>query len=228
MPEPTRCAALSLYGYDRSCSAVAQLLGTTAQSILRWVCSHVDRHRVEPSPGVAVMIELRTNAKISDAVCWNEQSEMPSVWRNQMHNLLLRLSLMKCGASCSAKTTRSGSGNPRPDGLEGGDCNTDLPAAVQAPRALERSSVSKSRSLCTTDFLPSLTRGDSLGQATFRNSGTPSPTSRFELAERFSRRSRVHILVTARGAAYVGALQAAPGVPSSRRSVSVYWPPESW
>ena len=35
---------------------------------------------------------LRTDAEISDAVCWNEQGEMPSVWRNQMHHLLLRLS----------------------------------------------------------------------------------------------------------------------------------------
>jgi hypothetical protein len=36
--------------------------------------------------------QLRTDAKISDAVCWNEQGKMPSVWRNQMHHLFLRLS----------------------------------------------------------------------------------------------------------------------------------------
>ena len=36
---------------------------------------------------------LRTDAEISDAVCWNEQGKMPSVWRNQMYHLFLRLSL---------------------------------------------------------------------------------------------------------------------------------------
>jgi hypothetical protein len=36
--------------------------------------------------------ELRTDAKISDAVCWNEQGDIPSVWRSQMHHLFLRLS----------------------------------------------------------------------------------------------------------------------------------------
>ena len=35
---------------------------------------------------------LRTDAKISDAVCWNERGGMPSVWRSQMHHLFLRLS----------------------------------------------------------------------------------------------------------------------------------------
>ena len=35
---------------------------------------------------------LRTDAKISDAVCWNEQGGMPSVWRSQIHHLFLRLS----------------------------------------------------------------------------------------------------------------------------------------
>jgi len=36
---------------------------------------------------------IRTDAKISDAVCWNERGGMPSVWRSQMHHLFLRLSL---------------------------------------------------------------------------------------------------------------------------------------
>src|SRR4051794_36530651 len=38
---------------------------------------------------------FRTDAKISDAFCWNEQGKLPSVWRNQMHHLFLRLSLIK-------------------------------------------------------------------------------------------------------------------------------------
>ena len=41
-PEPR--AAVSLYGYGLSLNAVAHLLGTTAQSVLRWVCGYV-RHR---------------------------------------------------------------------------------------------------------------------------------------------------------------------------------------
>ena len=34
-PEPTKRAAVSLYGYGLSLNAVAHLLGTTAQSVLR-------------------------------------------------------------------------------------------------------------------------------------------------------------------------------------------------
>jgi|SRR4051794_12055699 hypothetical protein len=34
----------------------------------------------------------RTDAEISDAVCWNEQGEIPPVWRSQMHHLFPRLS----------------------------------------------------------------------------------------------------------------------------------------
>src|SRR3954454_23936709 len=41
-PEPIKRAAVSLYGYGLSFNAVAQLLGTTAQSVLRWVCRYVD------------------------------------------------------------------------------------------------------------------------------------------------------------------------------------------
>src|SRR3954447_18526860 len=47
-----------------------------------------------PHPGRSARNgEFRTDAKISDAVCWNEHGEMPSVWRNQIHHLFLRLSL---------------------------------------------------------------------------------------------------------------------------------------
>jgi hypothetical protein len=38
---------------------------------------------------------LRTDAEISDAVCWNEQGEMPSVWRSQMDHLFPRLALVQ-------------------------------------------------------------------------------------------------------------------------------------
>jgi insertion element IS1 protein InsB len=37
---------------------VAHLLGTTAQSVLRWVCDYVDRCCTKPPPGEAVVIEL--------------------------------------------------------------------------------------------------------------------------------------------------------------------------
>jgi insertion element IS1 protein InsB len=36
---------------------VARLLGTTAPSVLRWVCGYVDRHCVKPEPGDAVVLE---------------------------------------------------------------------------------------------------------------------------------------------------------------------------
>jgi IS1 family transposase len=44
-------------GYGLSFNAVADLLGTTAQSVLRWVCSYVD-HRCSKPPDEAVVIEL--------------------------------------------------------------------------------------------------------------------------------------------------------------------------
>ena len=55
-PEPTKRAAVSLYGYGLSFNAVADLLGTTAPSVLR--CSYVDRCCTKPPPGDAVVIEL--------------------------------------------------------------------------------------------------------------------------------------------------------------------------
>jgi transposase len=57
-PDPTRRAAVSLYGYGLSFNAVAHLLGTTAPSVLRWVCRYVDRCCVKPPSGDAVVIEL--------------------------------------------------------------------------------------------------------------------------------------------------------------------------
>ena len=57
-PEPTKCTAGSLYGYNLSCNTVAHLLGTTAQPVLRWACSYADHHCSKPPPGDAVVIEL--------------------------------------------------------------------------------------------------------------------------------------------------------------------------
>jgi hypothetical protein len=51
-PEPTKRAAVSLYGYGLSFNTVAHLLGTTAQSVLRWVCRYFDHHCSKPSSRV--------------------------------------------------------------------------------------------------------------------------------------------------------------------------------
>jgi insertion element IS1 protein InsB len=56
-PEQTKRAAVSLYGSGLSFNAVADLLGTTAQSVLRWVCRYVDRCCAKPPPGDAVVIK---------------------------------------------------------------------------------------------------------------------------------------------------------------------------
>ncbi len=56
-PEQTKRAAVSLYGYGLSFNVVARLLGTPAQSVLRWGCGYVDHHCVKPPPGEAVVIE---------------------------------------------------------------------------------------------------------------------------------------------------------------------------
>jgi transposase-like protein len=50
-------AAVSLYSYGLSLNAVADLLGTTAPSVMRWVCNSVDRCCAKPPPGDAVVIE---------------------------------------------------------------------------------------------------------------------------------------------------------------------------
>jgi transposase-like protein len=38
VPETTKRAAVTLYGHGLSLRCVGKLLGTTAQSVLRWVC----------------------------------------------------------------------------------------------------------------------------------------------------------------------------------------------
>jgi hypothetical protein len=56
---------------------------------LRWVSkSHKKLAAALRAQGHTV----RTDAKISDAVFWNERGGIPSVWRRQMHHLFLRLS----------------------------------------------------------------------------------------------------------------------------------------
>jgi len=52
---------------------VAHLLGTTAQSVLRWVCRSVDRFCTKPPPGEAVVIEL-------DEMCHFLQRKDNKVW----------------------------------------------------------------------------------------------------------------------------------------------------
>src|SRR3954470_12980331 len=56
-PDIAKRAAVSLYGHGLSFRTVARLLGTTAQSVLRWVCSYVDQYCTKPEPGEAVVIE---------------------------------------------------------------------------------------------------------------------------------------------------------------------------
>jgi insertion element IS1 protein InsB len=57
-PDTGKRAAVSLYGHGLSLRTVARLLGTTAPSVLRWVCGYVDEHCVKPEPGDVVVIEL--------------------------------------------------------------------------------------------------------------------------------------------------------------------------
>lgn len=56
--ETVKRAAVSLYGHGLSLRTVAGLLGTTAQSVLRWVCGYVDQSCRKPEPGEAVVVEL--------------------------------------------------------------------------------------------------------------------------------------------------------------------------
>ncbi|MCW2241777.1 IS1 family transposase [Azospirillum canadense] len=58
VPEPTKQAAVTLYGHGLSLRAVGKLLGTTGQSVLRWVCQYVDRHCSKPIPEPVTVIEI--------------------------------------------------------------------------------------------------------------------------------------------------------------------------
>jgi insertion element IS1 protein InsB len=57
-PNTVKRAAVSLYGHGLSFRTTARLLGTTAQSVLRWVCGYVDQYCTRPEPGDAVVVEL--------------------------------------------------------------------------------------------------------------------------------------------------------------------------
>jgi insertion element IS1 protein InsB len=51
-----KLAAVMLYGHGSSLRTVAQLLGTCAQSVLRWVCDVVDTVCSKPAPGTVVVL----------------------------------------------------------------------------------------------------------------------------------------------------------------------------
>jgi len=58
-PKPeARQAAVTLYSHGLSLRATGRLLGTTAQSVLRWVCGYVDAFCPKPVPGQAPVVEL--------------------------------------------------------------------------------------------------------------------------------------------------------------------------
>lgn len=58
IPELTKRAAVTLYGHGLSFRAVGRLLGTTAQSVLRWVIGYVDHHCAKPAPEPVNVIEI--------------------------------------------------------------------------------------------------------------------------------------------------------------------------
>jgi insertion element IS1 protein InsB len=60
-PKPeAQQAAVTLYSHGLSLRSIGRLLGTTAQSVLRWVCRYVDARcpKPRPIPGQAVVVEL--------------------------------------------------------------------------------------------------------------------------------------------------------------------------
>jgi len=58
-PKPAaRQAAVTRYSRGLSLRATGQLLGTTAQSVLRWVCDYVDALCPKPVPGSAPVVEI--------------------------------------------------------------------------------------------------------------------------------------------------------------------------
>ena len=58
VPESTKRAAVTLYGHGLSLRCVGKLLGTTAQSVLRWVCRYVDRQCPKPIPEPVTIIAI--------------------------------------------------------------------------------------------------------------------------------------------------------------------------
>jgi insertion element IS1 protein InsB len=57
-PEEVKQAAVTLYGYGLSLNAVGRLLGSCAQSVMRWVCGYVDHHCPKPEPEPIPIIEI--------------------------------------------------------------------------------------------------------------------------------------------------------------------------
>jgi hypothetical protein len=73
-PDEVKRAAVTLYGYGLSLNAVGHLLGSCAQSVMRWVCSYVDHTCPKPEPEPVPIIEVdemwhyvhrRTNGSVS-------------------------------------------------------------------------------------------------------------------------------------------------------------------
>lgn len=60
MPAAVKREAVALYCTGLSLNAIARRFGVAAQSVLRWVRDHADRHcpRPEPAPGTACVVEL--------------------------------------------------------------------------------------------------------------------------------------------------------------------------
>lgn len=60
MPAALKREAVELYCTGLSMNAIAKRFGVAAQSVLRWVRDHADRHcpRPEPAPGTACVVEL--------------------------------------------------------------------------------------------------------------------------------------------------------------------------
>jgi IS1 family transposase len=50
--------AVTLYGYGLSLTAVGRLLGSCAQSVMRWVCGYVDQYCTKPEPEPIPIIEI--------------------------------------------------------------------------------------------------------------------------------------------------------------------------
>jgi transposase-like protein len=59
-PPAMKREAIRLYCAGPSMNAIAKHFGVAAQSVLRWVRAHADRHcpRPEPEPGTACVVEL--------------------------------------------------------------------------------------------------------------------------------------------------------------------------
>ena len=81
-PDEVKQAAVTLYGYGLSLNAVGRLLGSCAQSVMRWVCGYVDQHCPKPEPEPIPIIDPKGSAAKST----------------------------RCGIICTARKTAFGSG----------------------------------------------------------------------------------------------------------------------